>query len=134
MDYKKFGRNKNWTFFQPNPQDKTNRKGDCHIRAIAGALNCSWLDAYDMMYEMGRKRYDSMSADNIGCLLEEHGFVPCKVSPKDKPTVDEFVTAHPTGTYVLRLAMHVVCVKDGQFWDTWDCGWKSVYRYWELKN
>ena len=130
---KPLGRNKNWTFFQPNPQDKCNRKGDCHIRAIAAALNCSWLEAYDKMYEIGRRRFDSMSADNIGDLLIENGFEACKVSPKDKPTVDEFVEEHPTGTYVLRVAMHVVCVKDGQFYDTWDCGWKSVYRYWAKK-
>lgn len=105
---RKLGRNKNWTFFQPNPQDKCNRKGDCHIRAIAKALDCSWLEAYDKMYEIGRRRFDSMSADNIGDLLTENGFTACKVSKSDKPTVDEFVEAHPEGTYVLRVAMHVV--------------------------
>ena len=122
-------RNKWWTFFQPNPQDKCNRKGDCHIRCIAGALGVSWLEAYDLMYEIGRRRFDSMSADNIGDLLIEHGFTACKVSG-DKPTVNEFCKAHPHGTYVLRLASHVVCVKEGQFLDTWDCGKKSIYRYW----
>lgn len=124
-------RNKYWTFFQPNPQDRCNKKGDCHIRCIAKALDCSWLEAYDMMYEIGRRRYDSMSADNIGELLIEHGFEACKVSPKDKPTVTEFTKEHPEGTYVLRVAHHVVTVKDGQFYDTWDCGDMSVYRYWQ---
>ena len=117
-------RNKWWTFFQPNPKDKSNKKCDCHIRCIAGALNCDWLEAYDMMYEIGRR-----SADNIGDLLIEHGFTACKVG-RDKPTVNEFCNEHPTGTYVLRLSHHVVCVKNGQFFDTWDCGEKCVYRYW----
>jgi hypothetical protein len=33
---------------------------------------------------------------------------------------------HPYGTYVLHIRGHVVTVKDGEYWDSWNSGKKKV--------
>ena len=37
---------------------------------------------------------------------------------------------HLEGTYVLIVANHYVCSKDGHYFDTWDSGECSMYGYW----
>ena len=64
--------------------------------------------------------------------LEDNGFKWVGVSVtkgKKRPTVQSFTQAHKEGTYILRVAHHVVTVSEGYFWDTWDSGNKSVYGY-----
>lgn len=41
---------------------------------------------------------------------------------------ERFCESHPTGTYVLVMARHLVCCKDGVILDTWDSSEKCVYR------
>ena len=48
-----------------------------------------------------------------------------------RPTVDEFAKDHPNGTYICKVAHHVVAVVDGEYYDTWDSGWRSMYGYYE---
>ena len=48
-----------------------------------------------------------------------------------RPTVKSFANTHRNGTYVLRLAHHLVTVVDGFYYDTWDSGEYSLYGYWE---
>ena len=64
--------------------------------------------------------------------LAELGFTYTGVSNKKgskRPTIDEFAKAHKNGTYVVTVAHHVVCVKDGKYYDTWDSGDNCMYGY-----
>lgn len=42
--------------------------------------------------------------------------------PIDCYTIEDFCIEHPKGTYVLGTGSHVVCVKDGFYWDSWNSG------------
>ena len=45
-------------------------------------------------------------------------------------TVADFAAEHPSGTYILSLSGHVVCVMDGDYYDTWDSGGEIPLYYW----
>lgn len=49
-------------------------------------------------------------------------------------TVEEFSKRHPIGTYIIHTKGHVVTVKDGKYYDSWDSGKKIVLDYWVKKN
>lgn len=66
-------------------------------------------------------------------ILKSNGYVYTGISNKKgskRPTVDSFTKEHPEGTYVLIVANHYVCSKDGHYFDTWDSGEYSMYGYW----
>ena len=50
-----------------------------------------------------------------------------------RPTVESFTKEHKEGTYILRVANHIVASVDGMYYDTWDSGHKSLYGYWIKK-
>ena len=35
-----------YVYYQPNKKDIKDKYGDCTIRALSKALNCSWVDAF----------------------------------------------------------------------------------------
>ena len=43
----------------------------------------------------------------------------------------EFADLHPSGTYILALSGHVVCVVDNVLYDTWDSSNEIVLYYWQ---
>ena len=49
-------------------------------------------------------------------------------------TVSDFAEDHPKGTYILALSGHVVCVKDGDYIDTWDSGNEIPLYYWQQEE
>ncbi|MFM9972920.1 MAG: hypothetical protein ACKVQK_31475 [Burkholderiales bacterium] len=67
-------------------------------------------------------------------FIEAYGFKACKVEIINghKPTVKEFALTHPQGIYILRVANHIVTVKNGLYFDSWDSGDKSIYKYWMI--
>ena len=78
--------------------------GDCVVRAIAKLLN----------------QY-----------LKRHGFKRY-VIPNTCPdcyTVADFAADHPTGKYLLFVDKHVVAVEDGNYFDSWDSGYRIPIYY-----
>lgn len=120
-----------YSFFNPNPQGKS--VGDCVVRAISRATGQSWEDAYIGLCIHGLMSGDMPSANAVwGEYLRSNGFQRSSV-PDDCPscyTVDNFAEEHPRGLYVVALSGHVVCVKDGMIYDTWDCGAEAPLYYW----
>ena len=118
--------------FNGNPRHR--RVGDCTVRAISKALNQSWEETYTGLALQGFLLGDMPSANAVwGAYLREHGFTR-HIIPDTCPdcyTVEEFSGEHPTGTYMLALSGHVVCVKDGDWFDTWDSGGEVPLYYWE---
>ena len=119
-------------FNKHNENPKGNKTGDCSIRAIAFATNKSWRQVFEELYELARINYWGIS--NIETLehqlCEFEMIVPKVIKGSKRPKVKDFTK----GTYILRLANHITCVKDGVLYDTWDCREKAVYRYWEVKQ
>ena len=127
-----------YVYYQPNKKDLKDKFGDCTIRALSKALNCTWLEAFDLMIPICRREQVSNIFDapcKARCeWLKELGFTYHPVSNKrgtTRPTVDSFAKDHPHGTYIVTVARHVIAVVDGKYYDTWNSGRCSLYGYFE---
>lgn len=131
----KMKKTKLYQYYQPNPKDLKDQYGDCAIRAVCAAEKMDWLKCYDKMWELSREVYCPMNC-KIGFehIMKSLGYKYTGISNKKgttRPTVESFTKEHKQGVFVLVVANHYVTVRDGQYWDTWDSGSKSLYGYWE---
>lgn len=123
-----------WKTYNPNPDYQ--KVGDCTIRAISKALNKSWEDTYLDLCVYGLMYSDMPSANHVwGAYLHAQGFRRYFVEDQTGHyTVRDFAVEHPEGTYILALSGHVVCLKDSDYYDTWDSGYEPVIFYWRREN
>lgn len=116
-------------YFQPN----THRDGDCVIRALCKGMNWEWKKAYCYAFIStikdqrmpNCKEGEKIIYKSLNWVWHSHN------TRKPRPSVAQFAAEHPTGTYVLLLSNHHVCVSEGSYWDTWDCGRRKIYGYWQ---
>lgn len=127
-----------YKYYQPNRKDLKDEYGDCTIRALTKALGVTWLEAFDLIIPFCRE-YQCSNIFGIPNKLEAQimsqlGFKYYGISNargSKRPTVASFAKTHKSGTYILNVANHEVAVVDGIYYDTWDCGYKSLYGYYE---
>ena len=129
---------KRFQYFQPNKLDLKDKVGDCQVRALCKALELTWLEAFDLTIPLCRKlqTYTIFDCDlkKTKEAMETLGFSYTGISNttgSKRPTVDEFAKEHKSGTYIVTVSRHVVAVKDGKYFDTWDSGWCKMYGYYE---
>lgn len=124
-----------WVQDNLNPIHK--RVGDCTIRAISKALGQDWEQTYTEIALQGFLMCDLPSANAVwGAYLKRKGFER-HIIPNDCPdcyTVEDFAQDHPNGTYILAISGHVVCVQDGDWYDTWQSGGEIPLYYWKRKD
>lgn len=119
-------------FYQPNK--KQSMTGDCVVRALCKATGREWLDVFDELI-IYSKDMQVMPSSKL-CyekFLRIHNFTYTGISNKKgtkRPTVDSFSKEHKQGIFVLIVANHLVTSFDGNYYDTWDSGHKSLYGYW----
>ena len=113
---------------------------DDPIRALSKVLNMSWLEVFDEIIPLARDL--QCSFNEKACYeryLMDKGFVYVGISNKKgskRPTVESF--AEFTGRilkgsrYFVNIANHNVAIVDGIYYNTWDCGHKSLYGFWCL--
>jgi hypothetical protein len=122
-----------YAYTNPHPRGiKSN--DDCVVRAISIATGKDWLTVYDELCALGRE-LQAMPNDRLT-------FCTYLDRIADRQTI-QTVGGRPTGktvarmdsskTYVVRMAHHLACVKDGKIRDTWNCGDKSAYIVWEMR-
>lgn len=120
-----------------NENPKKRNVGDCVVRAIAKATGDSWGKTYLGLCIKGYELCDMPSANSVwGAYLIGKGFER-EIIPNTCPdcyTVEDFCNDYPTGTYILALSSHAVCVIDGDVFDTWNSTTESPIYYWRLKN
>ena len=120
-----------YKYFMNNPCGA--RVGDCAVRAISKALNISWEEAYAKLAINGYRMCDMPSSNTvIASVLRQNGFYRENLPDYgDRPyTVREFAERNPIGVYVLGTGNHVVCVRDGTYWDSWNSGDEPVIYFW----
>lgn len=121
--------------YNPNPRGK--RVGDCVIRAISKATGQDWTTTYAGVVLKGYEMADMPSADYVwGEYLKDRGFRRYAV-PENygvSYTVDTFSYEHPEGTYILAIGGHVVCVVDGDYYDSWPSGEEIPVYYWSKEE
>lgn len=119
-----------WKYYNPNPKKKI--VGDCVIRAVSLALGESWEDVYSDIAIKGFILADMPSSDAVwSSYIRGKGF-KVKPLPDTCPacyTLRDFCKDHPKGVYIVKCAEHVVCVIDGDYFDTWDSGDQIAYFY-----
>lgn len=125
-----------YAYYQPNPAGKS--VGDCTVRALSKALEQSWEETYVGLTLEGFIRGDLPNADSVwGPYLKSHGFTRYWI-PDDCPdcyTVADFAADHPKGVYILSMpGRHVLCVRDGQWHDSWDSGMEVPTYYWSKER
>ena len=129
-----------YEYFEPNEmvKRKSDVRIDCVIRAMCKVFNKKWLEVFDELVVIARKLQEMPNAKIVWKeYLKEKNctYVPIKVKKGSKrPTVKSFAQNHKEGTYVLSVAHHVVAVKDGKYYDSWDSGSCSLYSYWIVKG
>ena len=120
-----------WKYFLNNPSGRN--VGDCSIRALSVALGTDWETAYALAALNGYLMNDVISSNGVwGSVLRQNGFYR-HILPNSCPdcfTVGDFATEHPKGTFVLGTGNHVVTVKDGVIYDSWDSSNEIPIYYW----
>jgi len=128
--------NKHYQYFQPNKKDLKDEYGDCVIRSFVKATELTWLQIFDELHPISRELQVPFNCRPCyEKYLDGKGYTYYGISNKKgtkRPTVLSFAKEHKTGTYILRVAHHLVTVVNGIYYDTWDCGSKSLYGYWEV--
>lgn len=120
-----------WVETNLNPVGR--RVGDCAVRAVAKALDMGWEAAYIALTINGLAMGDVMNGNSvIGATLRQHGFKKYNIpnSCPDCYTIEQFAEDHPSGTFVVGTGSHVVCVKNGSYFDAWDSGKETVAYVW----
>ena len=96
-----------YAYYNENPLGKST--GDCVIRAISKALGKTWDEVY------------------VGLCLE--GFL------NGVYTVSDFAKENPRGTFIVSMpGKHVLCVKDGTLYDSWDSSGETPSYFWKKEK
>lgn len=121
-----------WIEHNENPRAR--RTVDCTVRAISKATGKGWEDTFMGICVRAFRTSDMPSANHVwGAYLREHGWER-HIIPNECPdcyTVKDFCREYPHGSYILALDGHVVCVVDGDYYDTWDSGDEIPLYYWK---
>lgn len=118
-------------YYNPNPLKKS--VGDCTVRAISKALGQNWEETFVALCLQGLMLCDMPSANAVwGAYLKSKGFKRQMIHDDcpDCYTVGDFAKERPKGTYILALSGHVVCIKDGDVFDSWDPSGEVPLYFW----
>lgn len=126
------------SFYQyKNPHPKQLKTKDCVVRAVALAFDKDYLEIRRELNkarnELGFKSYKD--PDFLYKYLEKYERVTIRAL-KGRPRIkgEGFAMMYNEGSYILKMAKHVVCVRDGQLLDTWDSSARSVYTAWIISK
>lgn len=125
-----------YAYYNPNPAGRA--VGDCAVRAISKALGQTWEETYAGLALEGFLRGDLPNADDVwGRYLRANGFSRHWL-PDNCPdcyTVERFAAEHPQGIFILSMpGRHVVTVKDGVIYDSWDSGREVPTYFWTKES
>lgn len=124
-----------YEYYNPSPQKR--QVGDCVIRALSKAMGYDWERTYIEMTLQGFMMCDMPSSDHVwGMYLIEHGYKRHFIDDDriHVYTVSDFCNEHQEGTYIIKLHNHVVCVKDGTLFDSWDSSNEIPIYYYAREN
>lgn len=124
-----------WIRNNQNPEDI--RTSDCVYRAIAMLERKPWEEIYMDLSVQGLMMHRPPIENSVwGAYLKKKGYKQ-KLLPDTCPdcyTIADFCKDYPHGEYLLATGTHVVCVIDGNHYDTWDSSQEIPIFYWEKEK
>lgn len=126
-----------------NANDRDNHVGDCVCRAMSLAFGMSYAEARVQLNRFKRaKRADAYNHPIIyRALWAQLGAKYYPVPAADRTTVAEFADVHTAGTYIAETGApnraytdHVVCIIDGDVYDSWDSLDQIVHGYYVVST
>ena len=96
----------------------SNEKNDCTVRALAIATNSSYVKAFAVLCQAGRKRNRGFYIEDLLKRNTTHLKCSFEKLPFRKPiTVTKFINRYPEGTFYIRVRGHVFVIKDSTVYD-----------------
>lgn len=123
-------------YYNPNP--KKLLTGDCVIRAYCKAFDTEWENALLASTFFAIKDCQVFNDNKaVQAFLESLGCIRHKVVVKKgskRPTPDSLARSRENKgkTLVCSVAGHIVTVREGKYYDTWDSGSKGIYWFYEV--
>lgn len=120
-------------YYNNNPKKKYT--GDCVIRATALALDKTWEEASDMLYNKAKSCACEMSC--LGCysgLFDKDLKFERIFDGEFYITASELALKHKDKILLLRLPSHLTVSINGVINDIWDCSDLLVDIAWEVKK
>ena len=113
-----------------NPNKCKINTGDCVIRALSIAMDKDWQDVYTELCAVGYTMCDWGNSNRVWTeYLRSYGY-QCEAIPANGGyTIADFAADHPTGDYIVATGTHVVAVRNGRYYDTWDSGQEVPILY-----
>lgn len=112
-------------YIYANPNPCRREEPDCVVRAVCLATQQDWDDVHWDLCVLSHYECTMPSVNWLWELyLHKCGFEKFLL-PDACPkcvTVREFAKQYPHGTYVIGTGTHAVCVRDGNWLDSWDSG------------
>jgi len=121
-------------FIKKNNNPKNKKTGDCVIRAIAEALDKDWITVFDELTIIARQKY-TVPTDKLAYeeYLKDYNTIPAINNYRERWSIDDLQCMSDKKTYIVSIAGHLACIKNGNLIDTWDCGKKKAYKIWVIK-
>ena len=124
------------TYKQHNENPEGKKTSDYVIRAIATALNKDWHDvALDLFHISLTIPTSQTATETYTEYLSEYETIPVKyetLTGKKRYRIKDICGWK--GIYIVSVANHLTCVKDGELLDTWDCSEKCAYKIWKVSR
>lgn len=128
-----------------NANNRGNYVGDCVKRSISLAFDITYNEVTKLLNaEMKRTRHDKWNIPSVfGPVIHELGGSDrVQVDSNNVMTVEQFADniAQPGKSYVVLCgkhypsSSHMVCIRDKEVWDSWDCLDWEVCSYYEAKH
>jgi len=120
-----------------NPHPKGIKTGDCVVRAVSLAFDKDYLEARrDLNKAKRESKFDSYKDTKFiyDYLKEYERLIIAVERGKPRMKADEFVGKYGKGTYIVKMAKHIACIKNGKLLDTWDSSEKTIYTAWKIED
>ena len=112
-------------YIYANPNPCRQEEPDCVVRAIALATGQTWDEVH---WDLCVMSHAMCTMPSVNWLWEQY-LIKCGFEKFLLPesclecvTIREFTKQYPHGTYVIGTGHHAVCIRSGNYMDSWDSG------------